>query len=326
MLIDIHAHLGCPQADGIYRAGTGELPPRLPFTCAETDQVNARMFAAIGPKLNDIDCRIADMDRMDVGMQILSPNPAQFFYGAPDEIARETSCAINNCLAEAVARHPDRFAAMGTVPLQNCEMAIAEMRRAVGELGFRGIEIGTYVDGRELADPSLSPFFAAAEELGIVLFMHPLGFSHGERLSRYYLNNILGNPIESSIALAHLIFGGVLDRHPGLKLCVAHGGGFLPSYWGRLDHAWRAREDCRLHIDRPPSSYLRQIWTDTLVFDQNQLALLVDAHGAGRMCLGTDYPFDMAEPDPRQFHGALPGDVHAAICGRNAVALFNLSI
>ena len=137
---------------------------------------------------------------------------------------------------------------MGTVPLQAPELAIAEMRRCVNELGLRGIEISSHVNGKELAAPEFRPFFAAAEELGVLLFLHPLGFTHGQRLSEHYLNNIIGNPIESTIALSHLIFEGVLDSHPGLKLCVAHGGGYLPGYWGRMDHALRAREDCRQHI------------------------------------------------------------------------------
>ena len=200
------------------------------------------------------------------------------------------------------------------------------MRRCVNELGLRGIEINSHVNGRELADPEFRPFFAAAEELGIVVFLHPLGFTHGQRLTEHYLNNIIGNPLESTIALSHLIFGGVLDAHPGLKLCVAHGGGFLSGYWGRMDHAYRAREDCRVNIGREPSSYLRQVWFDTLVFDKDELDCLVRTHPVDKLCLGTDYPFDMSEPDPVGFHDRLPDDVRGKIMGGNAAALLGLEV
>lgn len=323
-LIDIHAHLGCPQAQAIYQREMGAPPPPMAFTCPHTDQVNAAMFQQIGPRLNVLDLRLAEMDAMGVAMQVLSPNPAQFFYHAPPEVARQTAQAINDTMAAAVAAHPERFVALGTVPLQDTGMAIAELRRAVRELGLKGIEIGSPVGPRELADPALAPFFAEAEALGIVLFLHPLGFSQGERLSQHYLNNILGNPIESTVALAHLIFGGVLDAHPGLKLCVAHGGGFLPGYWGRMDHAWRVRADCRGAIAQPPSHYLRRVWLDTLVFDRRELDLLVAAHGAERLCLGTDYPFDMGEADPAGSLADLPEDQRAALGWGNARALFSL--
>jgi aminocarboxymuconate-semialdehyde decarboxylase len=154
--------------------------------------------------------------------------------------------------------------------------------------------------------------------------MHPLGFSQGERLSDHYLNNLVGNPLESAIAVAHMIFGGVFDRHPGLKLCVAHGGGYLPAYFGRLDHGFRARPDCRQHIARLPSEYLRGLYYDTLVFDREQLDFLVRRYGADHLCLGTDYPFDMSEPDPLGFHAHLSENDRAQILGGTAARLLGL--
>ena len=231
---------------------------------------------------------------------------------------------MNDGVAAAVAKHPDRLVGMGTLPLQNVEMAVAELRRCVTELDLRGVEIGSHVTGRELAEDAFRPFFAAAEELGVLVLMHPLGVTHGQRLASHYLDNIVGNSIESTIALSHLIFGGVLHRHPGLKLCVAHGGGYLPGYWGRMDHAFRVRDDCRAHIAREPSSYLRQVWLDMLVFDRDQLDSLVRTHGADRLCLGTDYPFDMAEPDPVGFHAHLDEDDRRRIMGANAAELLGL--
>ncbi len=324
LVVDIHAHLGVAAADELVRAQIPDLPRGLPFSCPASDAVNARMFQQIGGKLHGVTERLADMDRQGVDVQVISPNPGQYFYFAPPELGRDAARAINDGIADAVASTPDRLVGMGTVPLQNTEMAIAEMRRCVADCGLRGIEIGTSVAGRELADPSLRAFFQTAEELGVLLFIHPLGFTHGERLSDHYLNNIIGNPLESTIALSHLIFEGVLDDHPGLKICVAHGGGYLPGYWGRMDHAYRAREDCRQHIAREPSSYLRKVWLDTLVFDTDQLDSLVRTHGAERLCMGTDYPFDMAEPDPVGFHAKLDSDDRKRILGLNAAELLGL--
>ena len=325
LVVDIHCHLNIGAADALIRSEIANPPNPLPGSPL-SQQVNAKLFAAIGPRLNGIDQRIVDMDELGVDVQAISPSPGQYYYFAPPELGRDAARKVNEGMAEAVARHPDRLVGMGTVPLQNVEMAVAEMRRCVAELDLRGIEINSHVNGRELAEDEFRPFWAAAEELGVLVFMHPLGFTHGARLTEHYLNNIIGNPIESTIALSHLIFGGVLDSHPGLKLCVAHGGGYLPGYWGRMDHAFRVREDCRQHIAREPSSYLRQVWLDTLVFDQDQLDWLLATHGADRLCLGTDYPFDMAEPDPVGFHSRLTGPARVKVLGGNAADLLGLEV
>jgi len=214
---------------------------------------------------------------------------------------------------------------MGVVPLQVPELAIAELGRCVDDLGMRGIEIPTHVAGRELSEPELRPFFAAAHERGVLLFMHPLGFTHGQRLREHYFNNVLGNPIESTIAVAHLIFDGVLDQLPLLKLCIAHGGGYLPMYAGRMDHAFRARTDCRQHIQKPPSEYLKHLFFDTVVFDQAQLDFLLKQYGADQLCLGSDYPFDMAEPDPVGFHAHLAKNDRDKILGGNATRLLGIT-
>lgn len=326
LVVDIHCHLNVASAETLIRSEVANPPNPLAFSSPQSNEVNGRLFASIGPKLNNIDDRIADMDRLGVDVQAISPSPGQYYYFAPPELGRQAAELVNDGMAAAAARHPDRLVGMGTVPLQNVEFAIAEMRRCVRELGLKGIEISSNVNGRELAEAEFRPFFAAAEELGILIFMHPLGFTHGQRLSEHYLNNIVGNPLESTIALSHLIFGGVLKDYPQLKLCVAHGGGFLPGYWGRMDHAYRAREDCRQHIDREPSSYLRQVWLDTLVFDKDELDWLVKTHGADKLCLGTDYPFDMAEPDPVGFHNRLDDEAKAKILGLNACGLLGLEV
>jgi aminocarboxymuconate-semialdehyde decarboxylase len=164
-------------------------------------------------------------------------------------------------------------------------------------LGMKGAEILTNIAGKELSDPAYAPFWKKAEELGALIVIHPNGFTEGQRLKRFYFNNVIGNPLETTIALHYLIFDGVLERHPKLKILAVHGGGYLPAYSGRIDHAWGARSDARGDLPQPPTSYLKKIYFDTVVFTPHQLAELVRLFGADHIVMGTDYPFDMAEPD-----------------------------
>lgn len=326
LVVDIHCHLGIPAADAIVQAKYPGPPPGInDFTSAKSVEVNRAQFATIGRTLNSIEQRLEDMDRLGIDVQAISPSPGQYFYFADPETGREAARAVNDGMADAVAAHPDRLVGMGTVPLQNVEMAITEMQRCVRDLDLRGIEISSNVNGRDFHDEEFRPFFAAAEELGILLFLHPLGFTHAQRMSEYYFNNLIGNPLEATLAVGHLIFGGVLDRYPSLKICVAHGGGYIPGYWGRMDHGWRARADCSEHCQHLPSTYLRKLWLDTLVFDKDQLASLVRTHGADKLCLGSDYPFDMSEPDPVGFHTGLGNADQAKILGLNAADLLGLT-
>jgi aminocarboxymuconate-semialdehyde decarboxylase len=323
-VVDIHCHLSIPEADALARP---HQPPggfASDFSSALTREVNRQQFQAIVPKLVSLDDRLADMDRMGIDVQAVSPSPGQYYYWASPELGRELSRLINDRMAEAVGRHPDRFVGLGTVPLQAPDLAVEELRRAVRELGLRGVEISSNVEGRELADSEFRPFFAAAEELGTLIFLHPLGFTHGQRLSEHYFNNVIGNPLESAIAVGHLVFGGVLEQHPGLKICVAHGGGYLPTYIGRMDHVFTARADGRQHLKEPPSRSLGRLYFDTVVFDPDQLRWLVEKYGAEHVLLGTDFPFDMAEEDPVGFVSTLPEPARGQVLGGNAAALLGL--
>ncbi|MEP4892289.1 MAG: amidohydrolase family protein [Aliiglaciecola sp.] len=327
LVVDIHCHLNVKAADQIVQAKYPGPPPGIhEFSSEKSNEVNKAQFCSIGATLNNIDLRIKDMDRLGIDVQVISPNPGQYFYYTDAETGLAAAQAVNNGIAEAVASNPQRFVGMGTVPMQNIELAIIEMRRCAKELDLRGIEISTNVNGKDLHNADLQPFFAAAEELGILLFIHPLGFTDANRMKEYYFNNLIGNPLESTLAVGHLIFGGVLDRYPGLKICVAHGGGYIPGYWGRMDHGWRARPDCSEHCQNLPSSYLRKLWFDTLVFDKEQLDSLVRTHGSDRLCLGSDYPFDMAEPNPVEFHDQLADADKEKILGLNAADLLGLKL
>ncbi|MCP5144445.1 MAG: amidohydrolase [Gammaproteobacteria bacterium] len=327
LVVDIHCHLGIPAADGFMQQHYPGPPPGInDFTSPLTMEVNRAQFQEIGATLNGVEQRLKDMDRLGIDVQAVSPSPGQYFYFAEPDIGRTAARMVNDGIAAAVAANPGRLIGMGTVPLQDTQMAVDEMRRCVRELDLRGIEINSNVNGVDLHAQRLRPFWAAAEELGILVFLHPLGFSHANRMSEYYFNNLIGNPLESTLAVGHLIFGGVLDQYPGLRLCIAHGGGYIPGYWGRMDHGWRARRDCSEHCKHVPSSYLRKLWLDTLVFDKDELDSLVRTHGADKLCLGTDYPFDMSEPDPVGFHARLSDADQAKILGLNAAELLGLTL
>jgi aminocarboxymuconate-semialdehyde decarboxylase len=233
---------------------------------------------------------------------------------------------VNDGLAEYTSKKPDRFVALGTAPMPDGNEAARELERCMRQLGFKGVQILTNVAGKELSDPAFAPFWKKAEELEALVVIHPNGFTHAERLRRFYFNNVIGNPLETTIALHYLIFDGVLERHPNLKILAVHGGGYLGAYWGRIDHAWGARSDCHGELPNPPTSYLRKVYFDTVVFTPDQLQALVSTFGADHVIMGTDYPFDMADYDPVGHVVAANFDeaTTAAITGGNARRLLGL--
>ena len=209
--------------------------------------------------------------------------------------------------------------------LQHPELAADQLRMAHAQLGLRGVEISTAVAGQDLSDPGLDPFWAAAEQLGSFVFIHPWGCSLGSRLALAYLGNIVGQPAETTVALHHLVFGGVLDRFPALRICAAHGGGYFPHYLARADHAYEVRPESRT-MARRPSDYLDALYFDSLVYTDGALSRLLSVPGADHVLLGTDYPFDMGVPDPvdRIDSLGLPAPDRDAIAGATAARLLNL--
>lgn len=303
--------------------------PSIIYANQLTRDVNMKQMKDRANKLSDIATRLKDMDRMQIDVQIISPSPSQYYYYAEADFGLALSRASNDRIAEIVASHPDRFAGMCTVPLQNPKMAVKELERCVKKLGMRGVEICTNVNGIDLADKrlGLDKFFAKAEELGTTIFMHPMGFTHADRMTDYYFNNIIGNPLESTLAVSHLIFGGVLDRFPKLKFVVAHGGGYLAHYRARMDHGWKARPDAQTVIKKKPSSYLKKFYFDTITFDTGMLESLVDLYGTKHVVMGSDYPYDMADDTPVDSVARikdLSSTDRQLILGGNAARLFNL--
>jgi aminocarboxymuconate-semialdehyde decarboxylase len=292
-----------------------------------TREVNRKQLIDLRPKMESIEVRLADMDALGVDVQAISLSPYQLFHWAEGDLGESAFRLVNHDLAELVSAHPDRFIALGAVPMQETVAAVSELRRCSRELGFRGIEIATHIEGEEISSPRLEPFWEAVEDLGMVVFIHPTNFTQPQRFTDHFFLNTIGHPLEETICAGRLIFDGVIERHPGLKLVFAHGGGYLPAYAGRFDHAYHAREDVRHGLPRPPSEYLAMFYFDTMVFAPDQIRFLVTRYGADHVLLGTDYPYDMGMTDPLGLIDRVPdltGPERDLIVGGNAVRLLGL--
>jgi len=328
--VDIHCHyMNTEVAAKVAPLNAAEHEPMAMYSNAATREVNAKQAKDRGPKLTDIALRLKDMDRMGIDIQAVSPAPHQTYYWTDPGMGAELARAVNERLAQIVAQHPERFVALGTVPLQDVSLAVAELEHCVRKLGLRGVEINPSVRGMDLTDArlNLEAFFAAVQKLDVVIFMHPIGFTHGERLVDHYFSNIIGNPLETTVAASHLIFDGVMERHPKLKVVLPHGGGYLAHYWARMDHAYQARPDTRGQMKRKPSSYLEKFYFDTITFDHGMLAHLIARFGADHVLLGTDYPYDMGVERPVEFIEGVKGLSRAeatAIEGANAARLLKI--
>lgn len=328
--IDIHCHVMTPGCEELAQPFfTPDKDPFVNFSGPSSAAYNEKHFAEIVPKLTLPEVRLQDMDRMGVDIQAISVMPPQYFYWTEPELGVRLAAMQNDNVAKIVASHPDRFVGLGTVPLQHVSSAIEELDRIVEEHGFTGIEICTSVNGEDLDAPRFEPFFERVQELDVLVVMHPNGFSDGQRLAAYYLINTVGMPMDSTVAVSRLIFGGVMERFPDLKICVVHGGGYLPFYPARFDHAYHARADCRENISRPPSEYLGRLYFDTMVFDPEDLRRLIVRYGSDHVLLGTDYPYDMGEDDPVGLVMSVDGlgeEEVARVLGRNAAELLRLDL
>ena len=329
-VVDIHCHYLNPVVNQkTAHLNAAQYDPTVIFANKLTNDTNVAQMKTRAPKLTGVTERLKDMDKMGIDIQAVCPAPYHYFYFTEPAYGAELAREVNEGIAQLVSDHPDRFVGMGSVPLQNPELAVQELEYAVKKLGLKGVEINTNVNGMNLTDPrlGLEKFFAKANELGVVIFMHPLGFTQGERLTNHYFNNVIGNPLDTTIAVSHLIFDGVVARHPKIKFIAAHGGGFIAHYWARMDHAWRARPDTRTVIKKKPSSYLEKFYFDTITFDPRMLKDLIDRYGADRVMLGTDYPYDMGEDDPRGLIAEvskLKAEDRRLIEGGNAMKLFKI--
>jgi aminocarboxymuconate-semialdehyde decarboxylase len=264
------------------------------------------------------------MDRQGVDVHALSLTHPMVYW-ADSRLGARLARAMNDALAEAHTAFPRRFVGLATLPLQDVGAALGELRRAAALPGIRGVYLGTNVNGRELADPIFLPIWERVSALGLPVFLHPLNVIGGSRLREFYLDYLLGNPFDTTVAAAHLVFGRVLDQFPRLRVCLPHAGGALPYLIGRLDRGWRARTECR-HLHRKPSAYLRRFTYDTITHAPASLRYLVDSVGAARVMLGSDYCFPLGYERPVEMVTALrlPKPAQHAILGGTAAKVLRL--
>jgi aminocarboxymuconate-semialdehyde decarboxylase len=310
LIIDMHAHVFAEAALRKLRKLYGVIVPRLTL-----DQ----------PEFYDARRRIAMMDERGVDVQVLSVTPGNFCYAAPPEAGTAIAQAQNDAIHGMVMDNPDRFIGSATVPLQDSEATLQELDRSVKDLGFTSVEIGTNVNGANLDSPALESFYDKAEALGVPIIVHPVNNAGADRMTRYYLKNTVGNPMETTLAIGSVIFGGVIERHKGLRFCWVHGGGFLPYQIGRLDHGYRVREEARPNIRKPPSCYLDTMFFDTITHNESALAFLIKGMGADRVLYGTDFPWDMGEYDSIPMikgMSSLLDEEKARVLGENSARLF----
>ena len=258
-----------------------------------------KVFRVVEPNCFRVADRLKDMDETEVDVQVLSTIPVLFNYWAKPTDAHETSRFFNDHIAETVSADPHRFIGLGTVPMQNSNLAIREMERCVKELKFPGVQIGSNINGQNLSDSDFDSFFSAAEKIGCAIFVHPWEMMGEKQMEKYWLPWLVGMPAETSRAICSFIFGGIFEKYPRLRVAFAHGGGSFPYTLGRIQHGFKVRPDL-VAVDNPlsPEHYVGKFWVDSLVHDKRAFKYLLELMGEDRVCLGSDYPFPLGEHKP----------------------------
>jgi aminocarboxymuconate-semialdehyde decarboxylase len=306
--IDVHAHILAEDTMSRMRKEAPAIGPRL----ERIDDDFAVLTVAGTPYRPfprgawDMEKRLADLDAAGIDVQVVCNTPQTFLYNQDASLTAALAALQNDEIARAVAANPQRLIGIATLPMQAPELAAAELRRAMGALGLKGAQIGSNVNGRNLDDPALEALWAAADELGAFIMVHPTQVAGADRLKPYYLTNLIGNPLDTTIAAACLVFGGVIERHPGIAFLMVHGGGFVPYQAGRFAHGWQVRPEPRATLKTPPDASLARLYFDTIVHAQPALEFLVSSVGAPRVLLGSDYPFDMGTLECARQVRALP--------------------
>lgn len=323
-VVDIHSHVIPPALVALMKDGTAPDGIRIEDADGKPWVVHRQGYRyPLLREFYDVQERLKSMDSMEIDMAVLSPAPPLFLYWIDPEAGLNASRVINDAVAEMVAEAPDRFIGVASLPLQNPEGAVIELRRSVKTLGLRGAIIGPHCEGVNLDNASLRPVLAAAEEVGVPLIVHPYYVGSTPGLDDFYLTNLEGNPWQTAVCASRLIFSGTLDLFENINFVLVHGGGHLLYQIGRLDHGYKVRPEAKTPL-KVPSDYLRRFHYDTLTHSASSTAWLVDLVGADRVLFGTDVPFDMAGLSfKEQLRGcSLDGYEHALISAKNAFRLF----
>jgi aminocarboxymuconate-semialdehyde decarboxylase len=324
MKIDIHTHIlpeHLPDFKNSFGYG-GFISLHHHKPCCARMMIDDKFFREIQHNCWSPEVRMKDCDKHHVDMQVLSTIPVLFNYWAKGVDALETSKFLNDHIAGIVHQFPDRFIGLGTLPMQAPSLAVKELERCVKDLGMAGIQIGSHVDGWNLNAPELFPIFQAAEELGAAIFVHPWEMLGSDKMPQYWLPWLVGMPAETSRAICSLIFGGVFERLPKLRIAFAHGGGSFPFTIGRIEHGFNVRPDL-VAVDNPinPRNYLGKFYLDSLVHDPLMLDVLIKLFGEDKICLGTDYPFPLGELEPGKLIESMnfDKDIQEKLLSKNAL-------
>jgi aminocarboxymuconate-semialdehyde decarboxylase len=327
--VDVHAHILPRSWPELHERYGDPRWPRIEHldACSANIMVSGDLFRHVTDQLYVVERRLEDMERTGVDHQVLSTVPVMFSYWADPARTRELARYLNEHLASVAAQHPTRFSALGTVPLNDPDLAVEELERCMLQLGMVGVEIGTNVAGVDLDDPRFRPFFERASELGALVLVHPWQVIGSRRLSKYYFLYTVAMPSETAFAVGAMIFGGVFERFPDLRVVFAHGGGSVPYIIGRMEQGWRTWEPARELLSTPPTEQIRRCYFDSLTWDRASLELLVRRVGPERVMLGSDYPFIMAEQTPGRLIDEcdLSAADKALMLGGNAATLLGLS-
>jgi aminocarboxymuconate-semialdehyde decarboxylase len=296
-VIDVHAHVIVPEVYAV--AAEHNVFSELPTDPGVTDEMRGKIKERAGlvlGRMSDLTDRVAKMDAMGVEVQVLSASLVhQGLEWADALTSLKLARTTNDWIAKAVATHPTRLIGLGTLPLHVPALAVTELERCLAGLGLRGVAISTTAAGMELGDNALRPFWAKAEELGAVVYIHP-GGNRDRRFKRFHLWNSVGQAFEEAMAISSLMYDGVLEQFPKLRICISHGGGYMPYYMGRIDRNYVEKANTRVNMSKPPIDYLRMLYFDSCVYERPVLQNLVDKVGADRVLLGSDYPVGETKP------------------------------
>lgn len=330
MKIDIHTHIMPDHMPNwTKKFGYGEFIHLEQRNCKACMMKGNKLFREVEENCFKAAPRLDDMDAYGITMQVLSPIPVLFNYWAKPADALDTSKFFNDHIAEIASQNPGRFIGIGTVPLQHVELAIKEMERCINNLKMPALEIGSNINGKNLNDQELFPFYEAAEKLGCALFVHPWEMMGEKDMQRYWLPWLVGMPAETARAICSMIFGGVFEKFPKLRVAFAHGGGSFPFTIGRIEHGFNVRPDL-VAVDNTvsPRSYIGHFWFDSLVHDMHALEYLRELAGDDKICLGTDYPFPLGELQPGKLIEEMnfADDVKEKLLYRNALDWLGIKV